>query len=119
MELQLNWSRNAGVLVARPVGRIYSSNYLDWQTSLESGIGADDTALLVDFEQVPYISSAGLRVLLNMATRFSGPGGGFGICKLSRTVRKVLRASGFEKVVPVYDTEEEAVAAMTGEAADD
>lgn len=117
MEMRVNWSRNEGVLVAKPVGRIYSSNYLEWQTTLESGIGADDTALLVDFEEVPYISSAGLRVLLTMAKRFGGPGG-FGICKLSRTVRKVLRSSGFERVVSVYDTEADAVAAMTGAAAD-
>ena len=119
MDMQVDWSRNSGVLVARPVGRIYSSNYMDWQTALESGIGSDDTALLVDFTQVPYISSAGLRVLLTTSKLFDRPGCAFGICQLSRTVRKVLTASGFERVIPVYESEAEAVAAMTGQGAPD
>lgn len=118
MELQVNWSRNGGVLIARPEGRIYSSNYLDWQGALEAGIGRDDEALVVDFEQVPYLSSAGLRVLLTIAKQFDQPGRSFAICQLPRTVRKVLSASGFDRVVTVYDTEAEAVAAVTGGGAD-
>ena len=119
MDMQVDWSRNSGVLVAKPVGRIYSSNYMDWQTALESGIGSDDTAMVVDFTQVPYISSAGLRVLLMTSKQFDGPGRAFGICQLSRTVRKVLAASGFERVIAVYESEPAAVAAMTGQGAPD
>ena len=118
MDLKVNWSRNDGVLIARPEGRIYSSNYLDWQGALEAGIDRDDTALVVDFEQVPYLSSAGLRVLLTIAKQFDQPGRSFAICQLPRTVRKVLSASGFDRVVTVYDTESEAVAAVTGGGAD-
>lgn len=114
MDLQLDWSRNGGVLIARPQGRIYSSNYLDWQSALEKGISPDDTALLVDFEHVPYLSSAGLRVLLTIAKQFDQPGRAFAICKLPRTVRKVLSASGFDRVVQVYDSEAEALSAVTG-----
>lgn len=113
MDLKVNWSRNDGVLVARPQGRIYSSNYLDWQGALEAGIGQDDAALVVDFEKVPYLSSAGLRVLLTIAKQFDQPGHSFAICQLPRTVRKVLSASGFDRVVMVYDSESEAVAAVT------
>ena len=113
MDLKVNWSRNGGVLIARPEGRIYSSNYLDWQSALEAGIGQDDDALVVDFEQVPYLSSAGLRVLLTIARQFDDPGRSFALCQLPRTVRKVLSASGFDRVVAVYDSEAEAVAAVT------
>ncbi len=117
MELDLTWSRNGGILIARPKGRIYSSNYLDWQTALERGISPDDTALLVDFTHVPYLSSAGLRVLLTTAKQFNEPGRAFAICQLTRTVRKVLAASGFDRVVTVYESEAEAVAAITGDGA--
>ena len=119
MELTVNWSRNGGVLIARPEGRIYSSNYLDWQSALEAGIDRDATALLVDFEHVPYLSSAGLRVLLTIAQQFDQPGRAFAICQLPRTVRKVLSASGFDRVVTVYDSESEAIAAVTGDGGPD
>ena len=114
MEIKVDWSRNSGVLVANPIGRIYSADYLDWQSALESGIGPDDAALIVNFARVPYLSSAGLRVLLTTAKRFNQPGQAFAICQLRRTVRKVLAASGFDGVIAVYESEAEAVAAISG-----
>lgn len=117
MEIQVDWSRNAGVLIANPVGRIYSANYLEWQTALESGIGADDLTMVVDFGQVPYLSSAGLRVLLTTSKRFNRPGGAFVICNLTRTVRKVIAASGFDGVIPVYESATAAIAAITRDGA--
>ena len=119
MEMQVDWSRNAGVLIAKPIGRIYSADYLEWQTALEAGIGADDHAMVVDFGEVPYLSSAGLRVLLTTAKRFRQPGQAFVICQLRRTVRKVLAASGFDGVIPVYESEAAAVAAINGEGGPD
>lgn len=112
--MEVNWSRNEGVLVAKPVGRIFSSNYLDWQSALESGIKPGDTAMVVDFEEVPYLSSAGLRVLLTTARQFDGPDHAFGISTLTRAVRKVLAASGFDQMIKVYESEAAAVAAING-----
>ena len=112
MAIQVNWTRNSGVLVAKPVGRVYSSDYLDWQSELESGIGPDDRKLVVDFEQVPYLSSAGLRVLLITAKRFTEPDHAFCVCTLARPVRKAIASSGFDSIIPVYESEEEAVAAI-------
>ena len=116
MAIQVNWTRDSGVLVATPVGRVYSSDYLDWQSELESGITPDDTKLVVDFEQVPYLSSAGLRILLTTARRFTEPDHAFCVCALTRPVRKVLAASGFDALVSVYESAEEAVAAIAGNA---
>jgi anti-anti-sigma factor len=112
--MEMNWSRNQGVLVAKPVGRVYSSNYLEWQSALEAGIKPGDQAMVVDFEQVPYLSSAGLRVLMTTARRFDGPGHAFGISTPTRGVSKVLAASGFDKVLAVYESEAAAIAAING-----
>ncbi len=108
--MDINWSRNQGVLIAKPVGRVYSSNYLEWQSALEAGIKPGDRAMVVDFEQVPYLSSAGLRILMTTSRRFEA----FGISTPSRGVRKVLAASGFDQVLAVYESEAAAVAAING-----
>ena len=114
--MEMNWSRNRGILVAKPEGRVYSSNYLEWQSALEAGIGPDDRAMVVDFEKVPYLSSAGLRVLMTTARRFDGPGHAFGISTPTRGVRKVLAASGFDRIIAIYESEAAAIAAINGEA---
>ena len=116
MAIRVNWERIDEVLVAKPVGRIFSSDYLDWQSELESGIRPDDKKLVIDFSEVPYIGSAGLRVLLTTAKRFAGDGNAFAICRLRRPISKVLAASGFESIITVYDSADTAVAAITGKA---
>ena len=115
MAIQVNWERTEDVLVARPVGRIFSSDYLDWQSELESGIKPEDKKLVVDFGEVPYIGSAGLRVLLMTARRFSGDGNAFAICQLRRPISKVIAATGFDGMISIYDSADAAIAAITGE----
>ena len=63
-----------------PVGRIDGSNHIECQNILESEIDPDEKALILDFVQLGYISSAGLRVCLTLAKKFNEPGKAFGIC---------------------------------------
>ncbi len=113
-DIQVHWARSGDILIARPAGRIYSSEYLDWLSKLESGIAPGDTKLIVSLEQVPYVSSAGLRILLLLAKRFTGPDRFFAICGSGRLARKVLAASGFDAILKVYDSEEIALAEIQG-----
>ena len=62
MAAQIKWSRREGILIAAPIGRIDGNNYIEVQNALESGIDPDERAMILDFAQLGYISSAGLRV---------------------------------------------------------
>lgn len=75
----VKWSRRSGILIAMPVGRIDGTNYLECQNILESGIDPEEGALILDFAQLGYISSAGLRVCLVIAKKFNEPGKAFGM----------------------------------------
>ena len=111
----VKWSRRGGILIAMPVGRIDGTNYLECQNILESGIDPDEDAMILDFLQLGYISSAGLRVCLVIAKRFHGPGQAFGICNLSRSIRDIITVSGFDQIISLYETQSAAVQAITGE----
>jgi anti-anti-sigma factor len=69
--------------------------------------GADK--ILVNFEGLDYISSAGLRVLLSTAKRLGGTGGDLRICGLNETVSEVFEISGFSVILNVFATEAEAL----------
>ena len=111
----VKWSRRAGILIAMPVGRIDGTNYLECQNILESGIDPDENAMILDFLQLGYISSAGLRVCLVIAKKFHDPGKAFGICNLSRSIRDIITVSGFDQIISLYETQSAAVQAMAGE----
>ncbi len=110
----VKWSRRAGILIAMPVGRIDGSNYLECQNILESGIDPEEHAMLLDFAQLGYISSAGLRVCLVVAKKFNQPGKAFGICNLSNSIRDIVTVSGFDQIIAIYESQSAAIEAITG-----
>ncbi|HID06951.1 MAG TPA: anti-sigma factor antagonist [Armatimonadetes bacterium] len=71
--------------------------------------------LVLDLTEVPYISSAGLRVLsiALKAVRAPSVDGDLCLACLSKTVAHAFRISGFNQVFSIFDTVPEAVAALT------
>ena len=110
--IDLKWERKEGILVAILSGRIDSSSAEKLRGDLESGIDPEEQALVLDFEGVSFMGSAGLWVSLIIAKKFHKPGKKFGICTLSKSVRKVIEVSGFDQIIMVYDSQAEAVNAF-------
>lgn len=60
--------------------------------------------VVADLEQVGYVSSAGLRVLLKAAKTAQTAGHRFAVCGLQPSVREVFEISGFDRLIPAYPT---------------
>ena len=112
MRISVDWVRNNGLLVAALVGRVDSSNADELQKMMEAEIAPKHKVLIMDFEQVSYISSAGLRVVVIMAKKFKGPYKKFGICGLSQQIHKIFKMSGLDRAMPVHGTRAEAIAEL-------
>ncbi len=88
---------------------------LDTQTStvaqqqLTQLIDNGATKVLVDFEDLNYISSSGLRMLLVAAQRLEGTNGELRICNPNTMVREVFETSGFLEIFSVYKGQAEAL----------
>jgi anti-sigma B factor antagonist len=65
--------------------------------------------VLIDFEALDYISSAGLRVLLATAKKLRGSSGKLHMCSLNEMVTEVFEISGFSTIFSVFTTESEAL----------
>ena len=112
MNIDVKWVRKDGVSIVVLNGIIDSSSAPQLQRALDSGIGPADQALLLDFEQVSFLSSAGLRIFLIFARRFDAAGKQFGVCALSDPIRNVVNISGFDQFLKIYDSQAEAVNAF-------
>jgi anti-anti-sigma factor len=102
-----------GVLVMRISGQIDSTSGPMLGTRLDTLIGEGNVHLVLDLSKVPYISSAGLRVLsiALKAVRTPEVDGDLCLASLSKTVAHAFRISGFNQVFSIYDTESEAITA--------
>ena len=111
--VDIQWERQAGVVVAAVSGRVDGSTAQEFHQLLEAGLASGDTALLLDLEQLTFISSPGLRVSLIIARKFSEPGKRSGVCTLPPHIRGVITVSGFDQLIAVYDSRAAALRALT------
>lgn len=109
--MDIHAERQNGILIARAEGhRIDSSNARDFQSSLEGAIQEEDVGMVLDFRNVTYISSAGMRVILYVVKILQKKGAKFAICGMHEPVREVFSISGFDKIVQIRDSQAEAIA---------
>ena len=64
---QLALNGKGSILVINAQGRIDGSNAADFLSSVEGVIDQNDSGIVLDFTNLAYISSAGLRIILLIA----------------------------------------------------
>ncbi|MGD9101449.1 MAG: STAS domain-containing protein [Anaerolineae bacterium] len=103
-----------GILVINVSGQVDSVTAPMLGDKLNTAISEGHTYLVLDLGGVPYMSSAGLRVLsIALKTvRAAGVGGEVCLACLSKTVAHAFRISGFSQVFNIYDNVPAAVTAM-------
>ncbi len=111
--MSIDIERDNGTVVARPSGRIDSSNSRDFQSGLEAAVTDSDTVLVLSFENVDYISSAGMRVILLTARSLQRKRAKIALCSMNDSIRAVFKISGFDKIVPIHESTAAALSALS------
>lgn len=105
--------RENGILIVNVEGRINSADAATFRSELGLATQPDDRAVIMDMESLSYISSGGLRVILEYAQSLNEQDAKFAICSLTGSVSDVFRIGGFGQVVNICATRSEAIAAVT------
>lgn len=71
-----------------------------------------ESRLVGDLSGLDYVSSAGLRVLLEVARAAAKSGGGLSLFGLKERVREVFEVVGLESLIPLFATKAEALAKL-------
>lgn len=105
--------REAGdVRVVDIAGKLDTNTTPEAETQINSLLDAGASKLLLNFERLDYISSAGLRLLLATAKRMKSEAGQLRICCLNPTVQEVFDISGFASILSTAGAEQEALDAF-------
>jgi len=92
-------------------GRIDSTAAVEFEEKLIQTIDGGARIMIVDFQKVLFISSAGLRVLLLAAKKVKPYGGKILLCGMSKDVKEVFDISGFSSIFEIHEDAEKAVEA--------
>lgn len=111
MDLQTKIEKNAIVLTIS--GRLDAITAPQYEKKIRELIDDGNSSFVVDFEQLDYISSAGLRALLLMAKLLKEIDGRMCFANIGGNVRSVFDMCGFIAIFKIEDSVTAALAALT------
>ena len=95
-------------------GRLDSNTAPELETTLFRAIENGTRQMVIDFEALAYISSAGLRVILKTAKDLKRRDGKLVLCAMQDYVREVFEISGFDTFLPIAPTAGDALRQVSG-----
>jgi anti-sigma B factor antagonist len=107
--MEFTVSDAGAVKIVRIEGNLDTQTSPNAEARLSRLIDQGASKVVVNFERLSYISSAGLRILLATAKRLQSGGGELRVCGLSELVQEVFDISGFDSILPVSKSEAEAL----------
>ena len=106
-----NGQKGRGPAVQAPA-RLDSMSAQAFHDQLSAAVAGAHRAVVVNMTAVDYISNAGLRVLVQAATKVCCRDGSLVLCGLSDDVRTVVENSGVSRLVKISESLEDAVEAV-------
>ena len=101
--------RQDGISVVRLLGRLDSNTSPDFEQKLFEVIEDGEKSVIVDFEELDYISSAGLRVLLKAAKELKRSQGKIVLCSMKDYIKEVFEIAGFVALFPIVPSMGDAI----------
>lgn len=102
--MEIIYSQDQGITTFSVAGRLDALTVQELEKKVEQWLSQGESALVIDFEKLEYISSAGLRVLLATAKKMKARNGKMCLAKLQSNVKEVFDISGFSSIIPIFDT---------------
>lgn len=90
-------------------GKLDTNSTPDVESEINSLLDSGTNKLLINFENLSYISSTGLRLLLATAKRLQSSEGDLRVCSLNEMATEVFELSGFTSIINVFASEQEAL----------
>jgi anti-sigma B factor antagonist len=90
-------------------GRLDSNTATGFEQKLFECIENGTQRLILDFQDLDYISSAGLRVILKATKNLKNSQGKLVLCAMQDYVKEVFEISGFDSFLPITATLDDAL----------
>ena len=90
-------------------GRLDSNTSPTLEKKLTDAMQDGTTSMVIDFENLDYISSAGLRIILKTTKDLKKSEGNIILCAMQDYVKEVFEIAGFDTFLPIVPTMDEAL----------
>ena len=98
-----------GVVILNLKGRVDATNSGQLHDMVMEEINDGCNKMIINFSEVYYISSAGLRVLIVAKKSFAKNSGSFAVCSLNENIIKIFEINGLANLIIIHDDVETGV----------
>jgi len=100
--MQVQFTSSNGHTIVKVQGRIDTITAGEFESSLQSATAEANPHIIIDCEQMDYISSSGLRVFLVLQKKVKSMNGKLKLCGLQPTIGEIFQISGFSAIFSIY-----------------
>ena len=101
--------KQGGINIFKINGRLDSNTSQGFEKKLFQAISDGSKTMVVDFNDLDYISSAGLRVILKATKAIKREDGRIMLCSMQDYVKEVFEIAGFDSFLPIVATMDDAL----------
>ena len=105
--IDIKEEKRGDVVILRLKGRLDAISSPCTEKKVFDCINSGKNKLLLDFEGVEYLSSAGVRMLLSTTKKLKTTSGKLVVCCVATNVLDLLKMSGFDHVLELSKNQEE------------
>jgi len=107
--MELNQLQEGEITIITIKGRLDAATAPVADNAIKKIMEEDCRRVLFNLDDLEYLSSGGLRVILGVAKEIKRKEGKFVLCSLNQFVKEIFVVSGFESLIPIEDTVESGI----------
>ena len=107
--MNITQKSNNDITILELSGRLDTKTSPDLETMVLEIIDNEQVRLLMDFSDLDYINSTGLRILVMAFQRLSRTGGQLAICGVKDYIFEIFDISGYNKLFPLFPDQNKAL----------
>lgn len=100
------------VVVFQLSGDIEANSGKSLNSAIKESLGSDGPNVLLNFDQVSYMNSAGLRELIDIVKYCNKNSYKLKICSLPEDIREMFEFTNLTRVFSIYDNQSQALSAF-------
>ena len=97
------------ILTVKLIGRLDTNASMEFEQEVEKSINSNSKNMIIDFTDLEYICSSGLRVIIQAAKKLKSLQGELVLCSMEDYIQEVFEISGFDTFLKIFPSKEEAV----------
>ena len=107
--MEITETKQNDVSIFKLNGRLDSNTSPELEKKLSDAMEDGSKSMVIDFEDLDYISSAGLRIILKTTKDLKRSEGNIILCAMQDYVKEVFEIAGFDTFLPIESTMDEAL----------